>query len=381
MGVSKILIFYEFFPPAYKSGGITRSISNLSQFLSKYIEVYVFTGNKDLNTKEGLCVQCDTWVKLQENLFVYYAKDKLRRNHLKEELNKIQPQVIYINGLFTPRFSFFPLLLKDQLSFPAKWVIAPRGMLQQGTLAVKPLKKKIYLNLMRVLNLFEGLTWHATETQEKDDIAKFGVAKKDIRIASNIPAMNESANLILPKKKMEVRLIFLALISPVKNLDGLVRILGDVPSVYSVSLDIFGPIKAPLYWEQCSSIIESIPKHIQITYKVQIKPDESHEILASYHVMSLLTKGENFGHSIFESLYAGTPVLISDKTPWRNLPEVQAGWDMDLGRPNEIREKIMEIASWDEVEYLDWRRGARRFAEKFLQDTDFEKQYKELFGF
>lgn len=379
--MKRIFIFYEYFPPAYKSGGITRSISNLSLFLSKYLEVYVFAGSRDLNSKETLPVQTDRWVEYSQNLFVYYAKDKQRRKHLIEELDRIRPEVIYINGLFTPRFSFFPLLLKSKLSFHPRWVVAPRGMLQLGALEVKPLKKRLYLNLMKLLNLFEGVTWHATETQEKEDIAKFGIAKKDIRIASNIPAMTDPANLVLPKKKMEVRLVFLALISPVKNLHELVKILADVPSDYSVSLDIFGPIKDPLYWEQCSSIMDDIPNHIQITYKGQIKPDESHEVLASYHVMSLLTKGENFGHSIFESMYAGTPVLISDKTPWRNLPEAHAGWDMDLGQPNEIREKIMEIASWDEAEYLAWRRGARKFAEKFLQETDFEKQYQELFGF
>jgi glycosyltransferase involved in cell wall biosynthesis len=296
-------------------------------------------------------------------------------------LQKIQPQVIYINGLFTPRFSFFPLLLKDNLSFDPKWVIAPRGMLQEGTLAVKPLKKKIYLNLMKVLNLFEGLTWHATERQEKEDLARFGIDDRAIRIASNIPAMMDPPELNLAKKKNEIRLVFLALISPVKNLDLLLTILSDVPSAYLVTLDIYGPIKDPRYWDQCAWMIESLPVHVQVNYKGQIKPEESHQVLASYHVMSLLTKGENFGHAIFEAMYAGTPVLISDKTPWLNLADSHAGWDLELSKTRRITDKILEIASWDEADYLPWRKGARNFAERFIKETDFEKQYRELFEF
>lgn len=378
--VKRLVIFYEYFPPAYQSGGITRSISNLSLFLCQFIEVYVFTSNRDLKSKKELGVITDTWLKYESNLFVFYSKSgNSRRKYIRIELERIKPDIIYINGLFTPAFSFFPLLLKEKLSKEIKWVIAPRGMLQQGTLAVKPIKKRIYLNTMKVLKLFEGLIWHATEKQEKEDIVKFGIDKKAIRIASNIPAIVEPPQIHLPKKRNEIRLVFLALISPVKNLDFLVDILSEMPSTISVTLDIFGPIKDPNYWKQCLTSIESLPSHIKVNYKGQIKPEESHQVLISYHAMSLLTKGENFGHSIFESLYAGTPVLISDKTPWRNLSQKQAGWDMGLDNSQEIREKLIEIAAWGEEEYLPWRKGARDFAIKFIKETDFESQYFNLF--
>ena len=42
------------------------------------------------------------------------------------------------------------------------------------------------------------------------------------------------------------------------------------------------------------------------------------------------TLGENFGHVIHESLAAGTPVLISDQTPWVGLSEKGAGWELPL---------------------------------------------------
>jgi hypothetical protein len=40
---------------------------------------------------------------------------------------------------------------------------------------------------------------------------------------------------------------------------------------------------------------------------------------------------------------------------------------------------FLEIASWSEEEYLSFRRGARKFSEKFLTQNDFKSQYFKLF--
>jgi glycosyltransferase involved in cell wall biosynthesis len=41
-------------------------------------------------------------------------------------------------------------------------------------------------------------------------------------------------------------------------------------------------------------------------------------IFAQHDLFVLPTRGENFGHVIIESLNVGTPVLLSDRTPWQN---------------------------------------------------------------
>lgn len=102
-------------------------------------------------------------------------------------------------------------------------------------------------------------------------------------------------------------------------------------------------------------------------------------MIADYHLFVLLTAGENFGNSIFEALHAGTPVLISDKTPWRGLEAMQAGWDVDLSCPDLIAAKIKEIAMLSADEYMPWRLGARALADDFIQKTDFKSQYQRLF--
>ena len=46
--------------------------------------------------------------------------------------------------------------------------------------------------------------------------------------------------------------------------------------------------------------------------------------------MILPTLGENFGHVIVEAWTAGCPVLVSDRTPWRQLASHGVGWDVAL---------------------------------------------------
>ena len=59
--------------------------------------------------------------------------------------------------------------------------------------------------------------------------------------------------------------------------------------------------------------------------------------LSTYDVMILPTLGENFGHIIVEAWAAGCPVLISDRTPWRQLTSQGLGWDVPLDHEAWIR--------------------------------------------
>jgi len=109
-------------------------------------------------------------------------------------------------------------------------------------------------------------------------------------------------------------LVYLGLIVENKGLLELIITLKKLN--LKISLDIFGPIKDLKYAESCFKEIESIGTNGLINYKGIIDPSQSQNIFQQYHVSVLLTKGENFGHSIYESLSVGTPVVISNKTPW-----------------------------------------------------------------
>ena len=63
------------------------------------------------------------------------------------------------------------------------------------------------------------------------------------------------------------------------------------------------------------------------------------------------TKGENFGHSIAESLAAGTPVLISDRTPWCDIDRGSAGNVVSLDRPDKFIKNIEHYLFMNEDRY------------------------------
>ena len=63
-------------------------------------------------------------------------------------------------------------------------------------------------------------------------------------------------------------------------------------------------------------------------------PELIREAVVSSDLLFLPTAGENFGHAIQEALAAGCPVLISDRTRWRDLAPKGVGWDLPLSAPD-----------------------------------------------
>jgi glycosyltransferase involved in cell wall biosynthesis len=99
-----------------------------------------------------------------------------------------------------------------------------------------------------------------------------------------------------------------------------------------------------------------------------------------YHLFVLPTLGENYGHVIYEALSAGDPVLISDQTPWRNLIEMKAGWDLSLNEKNKFKAAIREAGSWNQEEYDEWSKNAAKLAETSVDIPRLFEKYMKLFG-
>ena len=97
------------------------------------------------------------------------------------------------------------------------------------------------------------------------------------------------------------------------------------------------------------------------------------------HLFFLPTKSENYGHTIFESLSVGTPVLISNKTPWRDLSYYNAGWDISLSNKLDFVNAINNIANLSIKEYEKKRLDSLNFVKKKINIKKIIKSNKELF--
>ena len=92
------------------------------------------------------------------------------------------------------------------------------------------------------------------------------------------------------------------------------------------------------------------------------------------------TRGENFGHAIFESLQVGTPVLLSDQTPWRH--NIQNGIQaISIKNEEQWIEAIEFWAQMPKSEMGKYRLAAYNYAKKYIVNSKSAEKTKKLFDY
>src|SRR5690606_40056963 len=108
-----------------------------------------------------------------------------------------------------------------------------------------------------------------------------------------------------------------------------------------------------------------------------IAPPEVPKMLAEYDLFFFPTLGENFGHVIAESLSVGTPLLLSNTTPWINLEYYGVGKDIDLKNIDEFVNFLEEFGRKTIQEKTIMRQQTLAyFSEKFCGDNIVNATYK-----
>ena len=376
----KILLLTDWFAPGYKAGGPIRSSVNFAHIMARDFEIYVVTKDTDLGSTEAYDgLESNRWLDFTEKVKVWYFSDKQLNSHaLFVLIENIKPDFIYINSMFSLPFTIWPLWMKWRKKITASIILAPRGMLRASALQFKSGKKKGFLWLLKRMKLHKKIRFQATDEQEAQDIYRIFGRESNCLIAPNLPEIEPSPLGPIQKQKKTLKLVYIARIHPVKNLLFFLRVLKELP--LSLSFDIYGPVEDPAYWEICKTAMTQIASHIQISYRGELKPRAVKETLKSYHIMVLPTQGENFGHSIFESLSMGRPVLISDQTIWRNLREKQIGWDLPLDFIDDFRKAVTEAWEMDNATFQRWSEASVNFTLSYIQDSKLTARYLKLFS-
>ena len=374
-----LLIFYDHFYPAYKAGGPIQSLTNLIVSLQDEYIISVITSGYDLNEDHLLAnIQTDTWSKVlladsTSTIQVWYAgSGKPGLASMKDIIEEADPSIIYLNGIFSYTYVLLPLLAARN----RKVVICPRGMLQKGALAGKALKKKIYLLVFRLSGLCKRIIWHATNEEEQEDIKRIFGGVSKIFIAGNIPKKPLEKISNVYKSAGQLRLVYLSLITAKKNLLQLIEILST--SRENISLDIYGPVKDGEYWKKCQHAIKSSAS--KINYKGDVLPSFVQETFEKYDASILLTRGENFGHALYESLSVGRPVITSYFTIWNQLEEKKAGWNVDISNEKNIIEIIEQICNMDNPTFEGYCIGAHNLAKQYYLSGFDVHSYRKIFS-
>jgi glycosyltransferase involved in cell wall biosynthesis len=163
----------------------------------------------------------------------------------------------------------------------------------------------------------------------------------------------------------------------VKNLEYALQILSKVRA--RVFFDIYGTLEDLKYWNECQELIKKLPDNIKVKYMGIVKPDMVVPVFSFYDLFLFPSGGENYGHVIAESLTAGTPVLISDKTPWKNLQKDNIGWDFSLDQRGSFIEIIENCAAMSLEERLKKRESIKSMIDNYLLDPVVLEANRELF--
>ena len=372
--MEKIFILIPWFSPAYKAGGPVQSIANLVELMQgEPFEFNIFCSIKDLDGTILKDITADTWIPYNTNTSVFYSSDNNILALLKQQIKKDKPAWVYINGIFDWNYNLKPILYCAAVSK----IISPRGMLQKGAVGGKALKKKPFLELLKLSGRLNDARWHATNEEEKNDILKYFPRAKDIVIVPNIPKRPVTAIINSNKKQGDLKLAYLSLIAKKKNLHLILQGMINA-EMQSVVLDIYGPVKDKGYWEKkCLPLISQLVG--RVNYQGGLDPAKVQSTLAAYDALVLLTKGENFGHAIYESLSAGRPALISHFTPWNDLEKKPAGWNIDINDEEEIVSVLNRLVRMDNAEHRLFCEGAFGVAQDYYEKNEFTKAYGEMF--
>ena len=378
----KILCFVSNYLPGYKSGGPVKSIKNLTEHLSNDFEFLIITSDRDLNDKKPYTsIKINQWNKVG-NSSVFYASDSfMKTTNISKFIKFTKHDIIYLNSFFNFKFTIIPLIVRRFfINSDTPYILAPRGEFSSEALNIKFWKKKLYTFVAIWFGLFNKIIWQASCNSEyKDILTNLAIDRKLIKIAPDLPRKYKvSKKFILKKNKKKagnLKIIFLSRINPMKNLDFLINVLKGIKK--KVSLSIYGPIEDKKYWSKCKKLINSTSSNIDVVYKSAVLPNKVNSILSNYHLLILPSKGESYGHVILESLTAGTPVMISDKTPWKKIKDSII--ILSLKDKNKWVKEIEKWVDFDEDKLSRRRLSALKFAKQHLSTKESIIKNKNFF--
>jgi glycosyltransferase involved in cell wall biosynthesis len=397
----RVLVFLGHYLPGEKSGGPARSIANLVEALGDECAFSIVTSDHDLGSSTRYDnILTGEWMTVGKAKVLYVADDQLTLVGVRSILRHAPHDVLYLNGVLSDKFSIIPMVLRKLGLVPLRpVVIASRGEFSLGALALKPLKKVLFLAVARVTRLYRqpSMTWQASTSAEEADIRRVfqGPSRTaPTNIVPNLLRNNLVPNVVTavdvtsrrtaeqvwesgPKRPGELNAVFLSRISPKKNLLGVLKALNTVRG--TVWLTVYGPIEDRAYWHACLATIKALPVNIQVHYGGVVENRLVGTTLSQHQLFVFPTFGENFGHVIAEALMAGCPVLTTDATPWEEIERCGAGTIVRGTAPADVAAAIQRHIDMDEVALRRMSGAAKALGERRADDPEAIAQNRALF--
>jgi glycosyltransferase involved in cell wall biosynthesis len=201
-------------------------------------------------------------------------------------------------------------------------ILSPHGSLSTWALSNSALRKKAFLYLGQQRALDTVNCFHATSAVEFEQIRALGFRQPIAVIPLGVTPVEARSS---EKQIEEHRLLFFGRIHPVKALDRLLHAWSFIEDRYPKwSLHIVGPDT-----EGYGKSLEALGRKLslkRLQFHDPMYGERKNQYLADASITILPSHTENFGLSVAESLSVGTPVIVSDTTPWLEVEDKGVGW-------------------------------------------------------
>lgn len=204
-------------------------------------------------------------------------------------------------------------------------IVSPHGALAEWALRKSRYRKKAFWALLQRQALGTATCFHATSEAEYDDIRRAGLKQPVcvLRHGVDLPPPNT-----IDRKR---RVLFLGRVHAQKGMEILLHAWKAVePAFPDWDLEIVGPGE-PRHVRS----FETLAVRLGIERAFFRGPLYGPRKLIALQEASLFVLpsfSESFGIAVAESLAAGTPVIVTKGTPWREVEGRGAGWWIDPGQ-------------------------------------------------
>lgn len=396
-----VLVLMRYYLPGYKSGGPLQAISGLTDALGDEFDFMIITSDRDFgDSKPYQGIPRNQWVRVGKAEVLYVNS----RNpfSVMRQILKTPHDILYMKTFFSRTFSMWPIWMRALgILRTRSIVVAPCGEFSPGALALKRLRKRLYISIARRLWVYQKAIWHATSVYEAADVKReFGdqiqtVTARSLGASSEAAPQGPGGIRVIVASELssggsatphngfghakvpgELRAVFLSRVARKKNLHGALNLLYGLEG--NVSFDIYGPLEDKRYWGECQQIIADLPNNVKAQYRGSIPHEDVIRVLAGHHLFFLPTLGENFGYVILEALLAGCPLLISDQTSWRGLESAGVGWDLPLDQPERFREQLQRCIDMGSEEYAQLSARGLEYGRLHTQNPEIVSQNRML---
>jgi glycosyltransferase involved in cell wall biosynthesis len=375
---SKIMIFCDYYLPGFRSGGGTWTIVHLVERFSDRYDFFIVARNYDskADTQPYTTVKTGEWNQVGPAQVFYLSDTNLTQKTFVGLIDEIKPDAFFLNSFFAIPTIKLLLARRKKLFRDVPVILAPCGEFSISSLAVRGLKKKLFLTYAKAMKLYRGVIWKATTGIEKREITTVMGEDIEIMIASDLAPKS-----ILPnydpsgkprKYKGTVSFAFVLRLVRVKNVEYFLKRLREIKEGI-ISFELIGPLEDQEYWKEISRLLDEMPSNITVNVTGAVPNNEAIERVRSTHFFVSPTLSENFGYVFLEAAAAGSPLLISERTSWNDIEENNVGWTVPLAEPEKWVEKIKYCVDMEDEEYREMSRSARQYSERWLAKPEIER--------